>query len=724
MPRPNAVGPRDIRVSAAYQEVDGPWRRARGHVEIETTEMLLRADQIDYNEVTAMAEARGNVKYTSFTDGTELEAERAEYNLRDESGKFWSPKGSTPAKIDARPGVLTSSNPFLFQGKWAERIKDRYILYDGFITSCRLPKPWWVLRGPRFDIIPEQRALAYSPIFWLKGVPLFYTPVFYKPLAKQPRRSGFLTPSLGNSSRRGKMVGLGYYWAINRSYDVQYRSQYFTQRGFAHHVDMRGKPRQGSDFNFILYGVNDRGLLLPNGERRKEGGYLISFTGKAELGRGFEAFGVANYLSSFLFRQSFTESFNEAIFSEVNSVGFVTKHWSSFGVNVVAARSENYQSARPDDKIVIRHLPQVEFTSRDRRPWKNVPVWVSLDSSAGLVRRNQPLFQTRQFVERFDAAPRVMTALRWKEFQLIPSFAARGTYYGSSQQDGRVAGQNVVRTAREFGLDLRLPALERIYERPGWMGERFKHVIEPRAGFRYVSGVTDFQRIIRFDETELLTNTKEAEISITNRIYTKSGGVTRELLSWEVWQRRYFDPDFGGVIVAGERNVVASSADLTAFAFLDRPRHYSPVISTMRVMPQPGFGIEWRSDYDPLRKGVVNSSFSADARLSNYFFSLGHTHVRSERLLSPSANQFRGLVGLGAENRRGWNAAFMSIYDYRLGTMQFANTQVTYNSDCCGFSVQYRRFSFGTRNENQFRIAFSVANIGSFGTLRRQERFF
>ena len=44
--------------------------------------------------------------------------------------------------------------------------------------------------------------------------------------------------------------------------------------------------------------------------------------------------------------------------------------------------------------------------------------------------------------------------------------------------------------------------------------------------------------------------------------------------------------------------------------------------------------------------------------------------------------------------------------------------------DCCGLSVQYRRFSFGTRNENQFRVAFAIANIGSFGTLKRQERIF
>ena len=56
--------------------------------------------------------------------------------------------------------------------------------------------------------------------------------------------------------------------------------------------------------------------------------------------------------------------------------------------------------------------------------------------------------------------------------------------------------------------------------------------------------------------------------------------------------------------------------------------------------------------------------------------------------------------------------------------MQFATTQVTYNTDCCGWSVQYRRFSFGMRHENQFRVAFAIANIGSFGTLKKQERLF
>jgi LPS-assembly protein len=51
--------------------------------------------------------------------------------------------------------------------------------------------------------------------------------------------------------------------------------------------------------------------------------------------------------------------------------------------------------------------------------------------------------------------------------------------------------------------------------------------------------------------------------------------------------------------------------------------------------------------------------------------------------------------------------------------------QLAYNWDCCGLSVEYRRFALGAvRNENQFRFNFALANIGSFGNLRRQEKLF
>jgi len=129
------------------------------------------------------------------------------------------------------------------------------------------------------------------------------------------------------------MIGVGYYWAINRSYDAMYRAQLFTERGFAHTVDFRGKPTAASDFDWYLYGVNDKGLktgttLDAEGKTvdviQKQGGFFTSFTGRAELGDGFSARANINYLSSFRFRQAFTESFNEAIGSEVQATAFVT----------------------------------------------------------------------------------------------------------------------------------------------------------------------------------------------------------------------------------------------------------------------------------------------------------------------------------------------------------------------------------------------------------------
>jgi LPS-assembly protein len=723
--RTTALPRNEIELRALSQETDGPWRRLRGMARIETSEVLFQADQIDYNEETRYAEARGNVYFQRFAGGEEIRADRVEYDGAGDTARYYNVRGSVPARIDPRPGVLASGNPFSFQGRWVERLKNRYILHDGLITNCKLPLPTWTLTGPRFEIVPHDHAIARNAVFRIRKIPLFYAPFFYKSLADEPRKSGFLTPNIGNSSRRGKMLGVGYYWAMNRSYDAMYRTQYFTERGFAHHLDLRGKPRQRSDFNFILYGVNDRGLKLDSGERRQEGGFLISFDGHSDLGRGFLARGEINYLSSFRFRQAFTESFYEAIFSEVHSLGFVARHWSSCDLNAVFARTETFLSTEPGDHIVIRRLPEVEFRSRDRQLTRRLPLWLSLESAAGLMRRNQPLFQTRQFVERLDFAPRIMSALRWKDIHLIPAFSVRETYWGSSQGEARVEGGNVTRTAREFSLDLVLPSLARTFAAPAWMGERLKHVLEPRASFRDVRGVQDFDRLVRFDETELLTNTRELEVSLINRLFArrKDGQVT-EVLSWQLWQRRYFDPTFGGAVVEGRRNVVLSAAELTGYAFLDGPRRYSPVVSALRLSPAPGFGVEWRADYDPLRGGFVNSGITGDARFSNYFLSLGHNQVHSTSLLAPAANQFRGMLGLGKPNQRGWGAAFSAVYDFRKATMQYATTQVTYNTDCCGLSFQYRRFGFGTRNENQFRVAFAIANIGTFGTLKKQERLF
>ena len=87
--------------------------------------------------------------------------------------------------------------------------------------------------------------------------------------------------------------------------------------------------------------------------------------------------------------------------------------------------------------------------------------------------------------------------------------------------------------------------------------------------------------------------------------------------------------------------------------------------------------------------------------------------------------QFRVALGYGGLNRRGFSAAGNFGFDAEVGQLQFASAQSTYNWDCCGMTLEYRRYAIANvRNENLFRFTFTLANIGSLGNLRRQERLY
>ena len=274
-------------------------------------------------------------------------------------------------------------------------------------------------------------------------------------------------------------------------------------------------------------------------------------------------------------------------------------------------------------------------------------------------------------------------------------------------------------------MDFVFPTLARVFDKKTIFGDKLKHVIEPRATYRYVTGIgTNFNDFIRFDETDLLSNTNELELSLTNRIYAKRGNSVQEIFTWEIAQKRYFDPTFGGALVDGQRNIFDATADLTAYAFLVGPRSTSPVASTVRANPIGRLAIQWQADYDPRYHAIVDSSFSVDYGWQRYFISAGNNEVHSNPLLTPNANQFRFRTGFGNGSRKGWNAAVDAVYDYRKSVIQYSTTQVTYNTDCCGLSFQYRRYNIGIRDETQYRVAFTIANIGSFGTLRKQDRLF
>ena len=119
-------------------------------------------------------------------------------------------------------------------------------------------------------------------------------------------------------------------------------------------------------------------------------------------------------------------------------------------------------------------------------------------------RRSEPEFQTRQFVQRVTFEPRVMTAVHWHGFDVAPSFGVHEIAYDSSITN-RAAGNNVSISPATSPWSIHAASLGHL-RRAEWLGQgkgaKVKHVIEPRVTYRYVTGIDDFNNVVRFDDTE------------------------------------------------------------------------------------------------------------------------------------------------------------------------------------------------------------------------------
>ena len=138
------------------------------------------------------------------------------------------------------------------------------------------------------------------------------------------------------------------------------------------------------------------------------------------------------------------------------------------------------------------------------------------------------------------------------------------------------------------------------------------------------------------------------------------------------------------------------------------------------------YDIEQILEYDPtLAKLTTIGTLVKVKPYRKYFATVAHFRLDANPVLQPISNQIRTLFGYGAANEKGFGAEAGISYDLTSKTLQNQVLQVSYNGSCCGIALEYRRIDLPTvRTENQFRVAFIIANIGTFGNLRRQEKIY
>jgi len=749
----------DVVIRAETQEYEGAMVRLRGAVYIRAHGYELRADQATYNTESGEATAQGNLQLSGGQEDLLIHASHGTYNVKTETGKFYDVAGTTGMRYRGGAKVtLTSSNPFAFRGKEVDRLgPEDYQVLHGMVTTCQLPNPKWSFRSGHIKFHIGGVARIYNTTFWLKDIPILYLPFAQHPVEQLGRQTGFLIPTFGESSSKGFIVGDAFYWAINRSSDATLGAEYFSQRGSAEHGDFRARPSETSAIDVTYFGVIDRGLKTTdangNTVTTNQGGEDVTAYAYGKLPWGFYGSANIEYLSRYIFRLAFTENFAQAVNSEVKSDAFATRTFDGYSFSIFARRYQNFQSTVPGDVITILHTPSLEFNSVERS--LAGPLDLSFDAAAESLSRREPGLRTASSVGRVDVYPELSLPAFLNGWSFRPSLAARETYYTQellpNGNIGVAGTDDVNRNDVEAEFEMRPPTLVRVFDTPV-LHRKLKHTIEQQITYRYVNGIENFARILRFDERDIASDTNEVEYTITNRLYArgvdekqcppdhpdaddaKCAAGPRESLTWEIGEKYFLDPTFGGAVVNGRRNVFTSSEDFTGIAFLTGPRNFSPVVSRLRAHSSSKTEVEWALDYDPKMGHISSSNVSFNYQMSQWRVGASDTLLRTPGEVFTSANivdaptvfhQYRLLGGYGSPSKRGISFAGNVGVDVRTNDFQYSAAQTSYNWDCCGLSFEYRRFGLGSvRNENQFRFALTLANIGSFGNMKRQERLF
>jgi LPS-assembly protein len=764
-----------ITVDATKQSASGP-ENARvvlyeGNVDVRIGTYRLQADKVTVYEAENRIVAEGSVVFDQ-ADQQRITGSRAEWNYRTKTGHFVDSTGFTNQTQDGTRIYFTADR--------VEKISlDTIVATNVQVTACDEDVPKWSFHASKAKIKTGDRVRVYSPKLRLKDIPIFYLPYASVSIKPRDRASGFLTPTFGGSGAKGVRLSTAYYQTLGRSADFTFRSDIYTQRGLGFGGDLLTRANSRSYLNFGFYAVKDR-IFGPAADAKhpNQGGSSLYVEGVHYFKNGFIAASDVNITSNLAFRQVFSDNIQQAISPEETSQVFINKDHNDYSFNFLA---RTQVTSLTNARIRIRQLPSISI---DKRPGilsflKSLPVYFSYSGSADGVSRKETVEDLVQFVsdvggnpiispsmvQRLDLHPRFELPLNFAGWSFTASGAGRVTFYSNSLDPATrdVLSRNMTRSYGEFEFDVRPPAFAKDFRR-GDGSFFFRHVIEPYVVYRKISGVNNFDRIIRFDYLDAIADTNEIEFGIANRFFTRRStenvsdvtvkevpGRERPLLSSQPYEaltitvrgKYFFDPFFGGALVPGRRNQFYPINTLSGFVYGGVPRRFSPINVDARYRPRRHLFVDVRSDLDTRGGGMrsLSTTFGLTRSLVEVFQSFYYTRAIE---LVPSLARFADARGLEAGTVRGsqWSpsvflgnrergifggASFFFDFQKRPGrgdSSLISSTLTLGNAwDCCAVTAQFSTFNVGLRKENRVVFSFRLNGIGSFGTEQIGQRF-
>ncbi|MDH5534443.1 MAG: LPS-assembly protein LptD [Betaproteobacteria bacterium] len=207
---------------------------AQGDVRLRKRGQAMFADWLRYDKGRDEVRAAGNVRIEQGSDI--VEGSRLEYNVETDRGVMDAPRYTlTPRAPGLPPGVGTPRFTDADARGRAERLLfegvGRYRANRAEYTTCAPGNDDWFIRsGELFIDKGRDVGIARDASVVFLGQTILYSPYLSFSLHQQ-RKSGFLTPHYGSSSKSGIEFTLPYYWNIAPNRDATIAPRLLTKRG-------------------------------------------------------------------------------------------------------------------------------------------------------------------------------------------------------------------------------------------------------------------------------------------------------------------------------------------------------------------------------------------------------------------------------------------------------------------------------------------------------------
>ena len=242
-PKPPPVpanGPMLVQATEIKYDYTNNTVAAVGSVQIYYNGATIEADEVTYNQKTKRLLAQGNVRLTE-ADGKITYGQTID--LTD----------------DYRDGFVDSlrletADDTRFAAQRADRSQGNYtVLQNGVYTACEPcandPKkpPLWQVQAARIIHDQSEKMLYFEDArVEFFGVPLAWVPFMSAPDPTVKRKSGFLFPTVSDTTQYGFGVEVPYYWALAPNYDLTVSTMATTRQGELFQGEWRHRLMDGA----------------------------------------------------------------------------------------------------------------------------------------------------------------------------------------------------------------------------------------------------------------------------------------------------------------------------------------------------------------------------------------------------------------------------------------------------------------------------------------------